>query len=195
MLPDNGEGLAQFLRRIKPINARFVEELNSILRAGGDIDTEKLDALKENARRGWIDKNIEPQWQELAWHITFSSHAQMEYQLKHLIGERRQVRTLILRDRSTGHDRPSIPIFLKGARAVVIQADGTVREIGAGPVSIILRDRLSIDRLRICPVCDRVFWQLTARSETCGQTACSTALGNRKRSKKETTNGNLQTEA
>jgi hypothetical protein len=64
-------------------------------------------------------------------------------------------------------------------------ATGVLFEASPSALSIIVRDRLPIDRLRLCPVCEKIFWQTqrgTRReSQTCGVKRCIDTLGNWKR--------------
>lgn len=74
-------------------------------------------------------------------------------------------------------------------------ATGVLFEESPSALSIIVRDGLPVDRLRLCPVCENIFWQTQRgprrESQTCGAKWCIDTLGNRKRKKGGEVNGGL----
>ncbi|HMS41119.1 MAG TPA: hypothetical protein PKE69_12890 [Pyrinomonadaceae bacterium] len=54
----------------------------------------------------------------------------------------------------------------------------------SGLGEIVKKEKIKFDRIRICPICNFLFWAKKKNSETCGQKKCIDTLGNRKRLEK-----------
>jgi hypothetical protein len=56
-------------------------------------------------------------------------------------------------------------------------------EKSVNPFEKIIGKGESLERLRLCPSCKKIFWQKTKRSETCGDVVCQWQRGNSVRKK------------
>jgi len=97
----------------------------------------------------------------------------------------RELRDLIEVIRFSADTLYNVPVSL----AFEIDEEGVMTNLTRGSLlPYLIEERISIRRLKICPVCDDIFWQVqrgeVRHSLTCGKRHCSETLGNRKRKKK-----------
>lgn len=84
--------------------------------------------------------------------------------------------------------------FIKTSVQPTLDKDGYLVLEADGLAKIITEERIKFERIRICPVCNLIFWAKKNSSETCGRKKCVDTLGNRKRLEKAKTKIGLNIE-
>jgi hypothetical protein len=90
-----------------------------------------------------------------------------------LFENRRNLRRLIKLAAYSSKTGVNIAHTVQDSLLVEINPRSEVELVFDGLIRRIIDEKVPIDRLRICPSCDRIFWMKTARSKTCGLKRCS----------------------
>ncbi len=70
--------------------------------------------------------------------------------------------------------------FDKNISAFSFNEDSTIRLTSFLVVDILIRNKIQIERLRICPICKKVFWAKRVEAQTCRKKQCSNNFHQRK---------------
>lgn len=87
------------------------------------------------------------------------------------------------------------PVFVEHTSVLMLNPNATLSELTgesqtSGIIHLIIREKISVDRIRRCANCNHVFWARNKRAETCSR-ECNGKQSNKR--KKEKNDGNIQT--
>lgn len=180
-------------RHLREILPTIVDELES-LRTDDNfrkyvVDSDEMELLLTEYYRKAAQDRIDIEYRELALYLTdvavcfdfpCDSKAILN-ELAWLKDDRRSLHEMI----RTAQDNDGGGWFTSNARRLFGIENGLLFQMEhSSVIDFLYSQKLSISRLNICPVCDKVYWQKLAgevrKSETCGVPECSKQLANMK---------------
>jgi hypothetical protein len=146
-------------------------------RPNADSEEHELAGLKNEIKTG---HKFASEYIDLALEMTSFDNFLFRAFFRPIWNRTKELRSIAqLRERGFGR-----PIWIEHTSKYFLNQNATISEepgsvYYSGLVERFIREKISVDRIRLCAVCKHVFWARNKRAETCGD-ACSDKLPRKK---------------
>ncbi len=152
---------------------QFREEYKAVVTKPDFFESPDYSDLRDRFKAA-LNKRTDNVCPLLVEFVTFPSNKKgLEEQLIRLKHDAKALRELAEWSSNTPLSRRRSFRFFREYLFMAFSLDGTLNKLRTGPLSRIADEGLVADRLRICPICDRICWMKKTTSKTCGKKQCS----------------------
>lgn len=175
------QDLKKFESDLTEMNLEFNREIENSM--------EKYDEMRSRFSNR-LYKRISPKLKKYLHEIKAQGFINELIQLQILINEKITLETIIKSfEAFKSFNNPNQTfVFDKSIAAFGFNSDSTIQLSSFRIIEILTKNKIPIERVRICPMCKEFYWAKRLDSKTCGKTKCVENLGSakyRKRNKEK----------